>query len=157
MASPTPVALYLSSFWQGLTAVPSGSVDTWHLWGSHEPWHMLPRQLRQLRRHDNKTPNIVTAKSMWPAAKTAVQSVEIGGKFKQKLASVDKKRKHMTWDDKKRGQEWASRRRLSLAKANWKRKSFSMLVNTDVFICKAVLSALISDLLATTERRAANP
>lgn len=157
MASPTPVALYLSSFWQGLTAVPSSSVDTWHLWGSHEPWHMLPRQLRQLRRHDNKTPNIVTAKSMWPAAKKAVESAEIGWNFKQKLASVDRMRKRMTWEDKKRGQELDSRRRLSLAKANWKRKLFSMLVNTDVFICKAVLSALIPDLLVRTERRAANP
>lgn len=150
MASLTPVALNLSSFWQGLTALPSGSVDTWHLWGSHELRHMLPRQLRQLQRHDNKTPNNVTAKSVWPAANAAVEIVRGRATFKQKLASVDKKRKRMTWDDKKRGQEADLRRRVSRAKAGWKRKYFYMVVNTAVFICKAVLRALIPALLVTS-------
>ena len=57
---------------------------------------MLPRQLRQLQRHDNKTPNAVTAKSEWPAANEAVEIFQERATFKQKLASADKKRKHTT-------------------------------------------------------------
>lgn len=40
------------------------------------------------------------------------------------------------------------------AEAASKRKWFYMLVNTAVFICKAVLRALIPDLLVTSEKRA---
>lgn len=68
---------------------------------------MLPRQLRQLQRHDNKTLNTVEAKCEWPTANVVVEIVQEWTKqnFKQKLVSADKKKKHMTRDDKKRGQE----------------------------------------------------
>lgn len=58
---------------------------------------MLPGQLRQLQRHDNKTPNSVRAKSAGPAAKAAAGMVQGRAKtffFKQKLAARDKKRKN---------------------------------------------------------------